>query len=471
MRPPAPTCLRMRFGRGTMAWRVSRAVRVHDAPAACRIDSPGPATDSAPRERPMGASVAPRCAVRRGALRRIAVVCAVVLAPAVATARDAVGPRPPGLSRIQGPLPTTAPDLLLLADSLVRAGRVPDARILLRHVVAQFPGTAWANWGELGLGFLALARGRMADARPHYEAAVAGGFEDTARVVLALLDAQDGNTAEAAAVLDAIARDASRRSTVREAAGLGAAYARFWAGDWAGAALAFAAVADAHPTGPLADDALYGLAQAFRQLGDPTSAEQVLERASAMPAQGFDDEHVRPALRNLGFREILRATRTRYEGTPFGQADQMLVALLDVNGRALAVGSLALLAEQAGQGAPGTSLGDAARNAAAFLARRRAGSGASGAAATAPSAPRRSGSDRSAAHVGRPAPDAPETPAGAPPARGHEAPTAAAGWRALGWLALLAGLAALGLRVVLRRRRTMPRPGGTAPGGGPLPAK
>jgi hypothetical protein len=243
--------------------------------------------------------------------------------------------------------------------------------MLLSQVIEQFPNTPWAGWGELGLGFLQLARGRMVEARPHYEAAAAGGFRNTASVVLALLDAQDGKTTQAAAVLDALAHDTSGSSSVREAAGLGAGYVRYWAGDYGAAAVAFAAAADRHPGGSLADDALHGLAQSFVQLGDPVTAEQVLERTSEMPAAGFDDAHVRPALRRLSLREILRATRRRYDGVQVGQADQMLVALLDVNGRALANKGLAALAKHEDSATAGTSAGDAARSAAAVLARRR----------------------------------------------------------------------------------------------------
>jgi hypothetical protein len=101
------------------------------------------------------------------------------------------------------------------------------------------------------------------------------------------------------------------------------------------------------------------------------SAEQVLERIGELPAQGFDESHVRPALANLSLREILRATRQRYDTAPLGQADQMLVALLDVNGRALATAGLANLARSGGRAPEGTSLGEAARRAADALARQR----------------------------------------------------------------------------------------------------
>jgi tetratricopeptide (TPR) repeat protein len=411
-----------------------------------RIDSPVDALDCV--EIGARATVDPRRATCRGALRRLRLVCAlaaVVVLAALATTADALPQKPPGLAHIPGPLPTSAPDILILADSLVRGGHLPEARILLNQVIEQFPNTAWARWGELGLGFLELARGRMVEARPYYEAATGGGFQDTARVVLALLDAQDGKTAEATAVLDALANDPSQRPPVQEAAGLGSGYVRYWAGAYDRAALAFAAVADRHPGSPLADDALYGLAQSFLQLGDPMSAEQVLERISEMPAQGFDDAHVRPALRKLSLREILRATRERYDSVPLGQADQMLIALLDVNGRVLATGSLAALAKRDGRTAAGTNLGDAARSAAVALARLRKATHLSSDApmGTSPAGARRS--DGVAAASERDASDPATASAdGTPQARQHRGSAGGAG--GLGVLALLATVIVLVVR-------------------------
>jgi tetratricopeptide (TPR) repeat protein len=280
-------------------------------------------------------------------------------------------PRPDRLSKIPGPLPTTAPDMLMLADALVRTGHVLEARAMLQMVIDQFPGSGWAKWGQLGLGFLELARGHFDEARPFYEATATPGFsQDTATVVLALLDAQAGNTAAAAATLDRLAVDASVRPAVRDAAAVGAGYVRYWAGDYEGAAIAFAVLPDNNPGSPLADDSLYGLARSFQRLGDPKSAEEVFERINDMPAQGFDDSHVRPALRQLEFREILRATRKRYGDVPLGQPDQMLIALLDVNGRVLAKGSLEALAKQHKRAAEGTTIAAAAGDAKAFLKRR-----------------------------------------------------------------------------------------------------
>lgn len=320
----------------------------------------------------MGA-IGPRRATRCAAARVLCLCFALTLVPAPsARGEDASQQKPAGLSRIPGPLPTSAPDILMLADVLVRGGHVPEARLLLQQVVANFPDSGWQKWGLLGLGFLELARGRMVEARPYYQAAAVPGFsQDTALVVLGLLDGQAGNGLQAAAMLDAIARDPQRRQAAQEAAGVAAGYVRYWANDFEGAAVAFGAAAEAHPGGPLADDALYGLAQSLFALDDPENAEQVLERINEMPAQGFDDSHVRPALRRLALREIIRATRKRYDAVPLGQPDQMLIALLDVNGRVLARGGLRSLAKQAKRAPAGSALAKAAANAQDALARTR----------------------------------------------------------------------------------------------------
>jgi tetratricopeptide (TPR) repeat protein len=321
----------------------------------------------------MGAIVGPNRATRCAAARALCLCCVLTLvASPPARGQDASQQKPPGLERIPGPLPTSAPDILMLADVLVRGGHIPEARLLLQQVIDKFPDTGWQKWGYLGLGLLELARGRMVQARPYYQAAAVPGFsQDTALVVLALLDGQGGNPLGAAATLDALAQDPARRSAVREAAAVGAGYVRYWAGDYEGAAIAFGAAAEQHPGSPLADDMLYGLAQSFFALNDPESAEQVLERVNDMEPQGFDDSHVRPALRRLALREIIRATRKRYDAVPLGQPEQTLIALLDVNGRVLARGRLRSLAKQANRAPAGSTLAKAAADAQAALARTR----------------------------------------------------------------------------------------------------
>src|SRR5512143_157727 len=126
--------------------------------------------------RPMGETVGPRRAVPRGrafALRILRALAAIVILVLPTTARPEDKPpdKPKGLERVPGPMPTTGADMLMLADALLRAGHVPETVVLLKEVTTRFPGTGWALWGQLGLGFLELSRGRFAEARPYYEAA------------------------------------------------------------------------------------------------------------------------------------------------------------------------------------------------------------------------------------------------------------------------------------------------------------
>jgi TolA-binding protein len=400
----------------------------------------------------MAPFVGPRCMIRCALTLALGIACAPVLAVAApasppATAAPGGNGWPGRLSTIPGPMPSTAPDMLMMADALVRSGHVVEARLVLLQVIAQFPDSPFVKWAPLGLGFLELARGHFEEARPFYEAAATPGFsQDTALVVLALLDAQAGNTATAAATLDRLAVDASVRQAVRDAAAVGAGYVRYWAGDYEGAAVAFAVLPDNNPGSPLADDSLYGLGRSFQRLGDPKSAEEVFERINEMEAQGFDDQHVRPALRQLEFREILRATRKRYGDTPFGQADQMLIALLDVNGRVLAKGSLAALAKQQKRAAEGTAIAAAAGDAKAYLRRRSMVHISPDAPmGSAPSGERDSHATVTAADDGSAKP--------ANPTSDH-APDASGG--GAGLLLLLLLIAALA--IVIRRRSSLPIP-------------
>jgi tetratricopeptide (TPR) repeat protein len=392
----------------------------------------------------MAAFVGPRCMIRCALALAAALACAPVYAVAAlpSPGTDGGSEKLGRVSKIvPGTLPTTAPDMLMLADALVRSGHTFEARLMLEQVIAKFPNTGWSMWGYLGLGFLELARAHMEEARPFYEAAAPGGFsQPTALVVLALLDAQAGNTAAAVATLDRMAVDASVRQPVRDAAALGAGYVRYWAGDYEGAAVAFAVLPDNNPGSPLADDALYGLARSFQKLDDPTSAEEVFERINEMEPQGFDDTHVRPALRELEFREILRATRKRYGDVPLGQPEQMLTAILDVNGRVLAKGSLAALAKQRKRAAEGSTIAAAAGDAKAYLKHRNM-------VHIAPEAPMGqapSGERESHATV-TPADEASQAPDHAPPAE----PGGGAGL-----LVLL--LVVIALAIVIRRRRRLP---------------
>jgi hypothetical protein len=265
----------------------------------------------------------------------LVIACATGLAGAApssppATTREGGQQRPNPLSKIPGPAPTTAPDMLMLADALVRGGHVLEARLMLQQVIDQFAGQGWAKWGALGIGFLELARGHFDEARPYYEAAATPGFsQDTAMVVLALLDAQAGNTDAAAATLDSLAVNASVRQPVRDAAsGRRRVTSATGRGDYEGAAVAFAVLPDNNSSSPLADDALYGLARSFQRSAITRPPRRLLRAHQRDAAQGFDDtaRATCPAPAP-NFREILRATGSATATCPIGQPEQMLIAL------------------------------------------------------------------------------------------------------------------------------------------------
>jgi tetratricopeptide (TPR) repeat protein len=424
----------------------------------------------------MAPTVAPRRAAVRGAPHRLGLarVVMVILVSTAAVARATDPPqnqppsqpqgqpqgqqqgqqdRPPGLERIPGPLPTTAPDMLMLADALVRGGHLPEAVILLELVTQRFPGTGWAQWGELGLGALEVANGHFDEARPHLQAAATGFSRDTALIVLALIDGDAGASAQALATLQSVAADPAARPAARDAAALGAAYVRYWAGDWSGAAVAFGSFAETHPDGPLADDALYGLAQAFLHLGDREAADEALQRIDELPVEGFDDQHVRPALRHLALRELVRATRERYQAVPLGQPDQMLTALLDVNGRVLAHGTRRILEKADARKAHGATLGGDHAAGAAAGAGRRGGMvgvdqpmGAPGSGAGHDADVRRAKRAGGTAADADPAADGAASPDGTARADGAAQPHGGAG-------VAIAALAVLVLVLVVRQRR------------------
>src|SRR4029453_13070001 len=96
-------------------------------------------------------------------LRLVRAMAAIALA-ALTTGAAGAAPKTPGVSGFPQPSQATAADILLRADALVRGGHLPEARILLNQVIEQFPNTAWASWGELGLGFLQPPPGRLVEA-------------------------------------------------------------------------------------------------------------------------------------------------------------------------------------------------------------------------------------------------------------------------------------------------------------------
>lgn len=231
---------------------------------------------------------------------------------------------------------------LMLADSAMRHGQPGNARKLLKEVLEQYPDTGWGRWANLGLGTLEMSRGHLEEARPYFDAANGGFAKDTATTMLGLIDAKLGKTDEALTALEGLANDPSRSDDARQAAALGAAYARLWSGDYEGAAVAFGALADSNHEGKLADDALYGLGRSLIQMGDREAGEEVLRNLSDQPAQGSVPARVRSQLLGLEFRDVLRSTKERYKEVQLGKPEALLGALLDVNGPVLARGALGL---------------------------------------------------------------------------------------------------------------------------------
>jgi len=235
-------------------------------------------------------------------------------------------------------LPT--PALLALADAYARDGRPRRARRVLTDLLARTPPPNLAAWAEHGLGWIALASGDSAGARLHYGRLAAGGVEAAlGTLVVALLDGIDGRVDQAATVLDRIAVAADTPWQLRPAALLGAAYAHYWAKDYGPAAVRFASVAEQFPGSPLSDDARYAAAWTRLQAGD-REAIAALQRVAAEPSSGRAKARVGPGLVRLAPATLLRSGARQYRRAPLLQPVEQLVALLDVDGPALARAAL-----------------------------------------------------------------------------------------------------------------------------------
>lgn len=239
------------------------------------------------------------------------------------------------------------PALLLLADAHVRGGQVGAARRVFAQVLAQTSDPEAAGWAHLGLGWSAMLRGDFSEARPQYALVAAGMWApDVAAVMLGLVDAAEGRALRAVSTLERIADAPETAYQLRGFARLAAAYARYWAGDFPGAAVAFDDAASAQPFGPLVDDARYGLAWSLLRSGDRSSAIDALRAVATDGAAGINPPRVPMSLLNLELRSMLRASMTRYRRVPVGQPRELLVALLDGDGSALARAALVHLGEE-----------------------------------------------------------------------------------------------------------------------------
>jgi prolipoprotein diacylglyceryltransferase len=263
----------------------------------------------------------------------------------VAYARDPVRNRR-GLRRLERGGTEGLPPVLLIAmaDARLRSGQRRAAAGLFEQILAREPGEPWASWARLGLGWNALVAGDLDGARPHLGAIAAsggrpGGF---AMLLVALIDASDGRPV-AIESLRLLAADPARPPPLREAARLGSAYARYWAGDFAGAQAAFEMLARERPASRLADDALYGAAWSRVRTGDRDGGRTALAAlAGDRPVRG---RSVSEAIVNLDPRALVRAGFERYRRGPLRPPEDQVTELLDGDGRRIAREALRRLDE------------------------------------------------------------------------------------------------------------------------------
>ncbi|HEV7730858.1 MAG TPA: hypothetical protein VGR62_01790 [Candidatus Binatia bacterium] len=233
--------------------------------------------------------------------------------------------------------------MLALADARLRANNAAAAGRLFRVVLARDSGEPWTAYANLGLGGLAFKRGDSASARNFYTRAASSGDSTAApaHLMLALLEADAGDAAMAEAHFDAVVSNPRATAGLRGAARLGVAYTRYWAGNYVGAVEAFDTAAAAITDGRLADDALYGRAQARLRAGDEPAARALLEPlAASRSSQSDAGDHVSRALQDLERRAVLRTGFDQYRKGALRAPEDGLVALLDLDGVALAQAAL-----------------------------------------------------------------------------------------------------------------------------------
>ena len=232
--------------------------------------------------------------------------------------------------------------LLAAADVHLRAGRTRTATRFFREAARREAGPPWNTFAQLGLGWTALARRDYAAAAKYYRGIDdAGPICGIARVMDAWVLGLRGRYAEAIARFDAaLANDLT--PNVRQAALLGAAYARHWKGDFQDAATAFDHLVS--PPSVLSDDARYGAAWSRVRAGELEAAIPALVAlAGEAPAVG-EPTRISDAAVWLTPSTIARGGResgARISG--FAGPDARMVAMFDGDGAALARAALGLL--------------------------------------------------------------------------------------------------------------------------------
>lgn len=361
---------------------------------------------------------------------------------------------------------------LLLGDAFLRTGDNASAARIFSLVLARHEGQPIEGIASIGLGWATFAQGELAAARLLFESGLAQtesvqesdprsralvGVNQVSQLAIGLLDAYQGQGAAAELRLDQLAVSPATDFSLRPVARLGAAYARYWAGDYAGAAASFDVVALEFPDAPTADDGRYGAAWSRWRGGDRASALDDLETLARERPRG-GRARISRELVDLDRREIvLRGLRG--DRRPVGSPVQRVAGALDLDGVRLARAALHLIREDDAD--DDEADGDAAVGV-QIAARRRPGGGSPGA---------RVRSQNAVAEPARVEGNAAVVEAGLPPLRvaalvGDEqgkarAPRAAVGqpdergasggWVPL-WVAAALAATALGIAAALRRR-------------------
>lgn len=237
--------------------------------------------------------------------------------------------------------------LFAAGDAEIRSGRPRAATPWFVAVGERGGGPPWTGVSELGLGYAALAWGRFGQARRHYAAAADGipTLVPPAAFALALMDTMD--SPDGGRALAELAATTGLSPELREAALLGAAYARYWSGDLSGAAAAFGEFARMHPDSRFADDAAYAAAWAQLESGDRDGARSAFESlVGDEEAPAGKAPSVSRALRELQPRAILREGFRRYRSGPARNAETQLTGLLDGDGVRLGRAALGMLAAE-----------------------------------------------------------------------------------------------------------------------------
>jgi tetratricopeptide (TPR) repeat protein len=226
--------------------------------------------------------------------------------------------------------------LLALADARLRGRRTQSAERLFEAVRSQGADEPWASYAELGLGGIALRSGDLDAARTYYErvAASPGPSRASAQMVLATIASLDGDAEGSVAAFEALASDVTAPAGLQAAGRLGAAYARYWAGDFVGAAAAFDAAASGMADARLLDDARYGAAMARWRAGDESGARELLA-GLASTGSGPGGRRSRQLL-TLDLRALLRNGFEQYRRGPLQVPETSLATLLDLDGPVLA---------------------------------------------------------------------------------------------------------------------------------------